>query len=77
MAPALQGEGEQHPAALLLDHAQRRLELLAAVAAQRVEHVAGQALGVHADQRVLLPGHLTLDQCDGAWCPPGSGSPRR
>ena len=49
---ALLGEVEQHAAALALDHRQRRLELLAAVAAQRVEDVAGQALGVHADEHV-------------------------
>ena len=45
-------EVEQHALALGLDHRQRRLELLAAVAAQRVEDVAGQALGVHAHEHV-------------------------
>src|SRR3712207_8117140 len=38
-AAALLREVEQHAAALALDHRQRALELLAAVAAQRVEHV--------------------------------------
>ena len=38
-----------------LDPRERHLELLAAVAAQRVEDVAGQALGVDADEHVLLP----------------------
>ena len=51
---ALLGEVEQHAAALALDHRQRRLELLAAVAAQRVEDVAGQALGVHAHEHVVV-----------------------
>ena len=50
---ALLGEVEQDAAALVLDHRERRLELLAAVAAQRVEDVAGQALGVHADEHVV------------------------
>ena len=52
MPAALLGEVEQHAPALALDHRQRRLELLAAVAAQRVEDVAGQALGVHAHEHV-------------------------
>ena len=52
-AAALLREVEQHAAALLLDHRERRLELLAAVAAQRVEDVAGEALGVHAHEHVL------------------------
>ena len=50
---ALLGEVEQDAGALALDHRQRGLELLAAVAAQRVEDVAGQALGVHADEHVV------------------------
>ena len=50
---ALLAEVQQHAATLALDHRQRRLELLAAIAAQRVEHVAGQALGVHTDEHVL------------------------
>ena len=62
-APLL-GEVEQHAAALLLDHRQRRLELLAAVAAQRVEDVAGQALRVHADEHVLGAVDLALDHRD-------------
>ena len=48
----------------LLDHRQRRLELLAAVAAQRVEDVAGEALGVDPDQDVLGAGHVALDHRD-------------
>ena len=53
-AAALLREVEQDALALLLDAQQRVLELLAAVAAQRVEHVAGQALRVHAHQHVVL-----------------------
>ena len=53
-AAALLGEVEQHAAALLLDAQQRVLELLAAVAAQRVEDVAGEALRVHAHEHVVL-----------------------
>ena len=62
-APLL-GEVEQHAAAGLLDHRQRRLELLAAVAAQRVEDVAGEALGVHAHEHVVRAGDLALDERD-------------
>ena len=43
---------------------QRELELLAAVAAERVEDVAGEALGVDADEHVLLAGDLALDERD-------------
>ena len=43
-------EIEQDAAALLVDHRERRLHLLAAVAAQRVEDVARQALGVDAHE---------------------------
>ena len=48
----------------LLDHRHRRLELLAAVAAKRVEDVAGQALGVDADEHVLGAGDVALDHRD-------------
>ena len=60
-AAALLGEVEQHAAALVLDARERVLELLAAVAAQRVEHVAGEALGVHAHEHVVLAVDLALD----------------
>src|SRR5205807_2398592 len=39
---ALLGQVEQHPQTFPFNHRQRRLELFAAVTAQRVEHVAGQ-----------------------------------
>ena len=51
-APLL-GEVEEDAAALALDHRQRRVELLAAVAAHAVEDVAGEALAVDADEHVL------------------------
>ena len=52
---SLLGEVEQHARALLLDPPQRPLELLAAVAALRVEDVAGEALRVDAHEHVLAP----------------------
>ena len=64
---ALLGEVEQHAAALALDLRQRRLELLAAVAAQRVEDVAGQALGVHAHEHVVAR-PPTSPLTSATWC---------
>ncbi len=64
MPAPLLGEVDEHAAALALDHRQRRLELLAAVAAQRVEDVAGQALGVHAHEDVRLARDVALDHGD-------------
>ena len=61
-AAALLGQVEQHAGALALDHRQRRLELLAAVAAQRVEDVAGQALRVDAHEDVGRARDVALDQ---------------
>ena len=55
---------EEDAAALLLDPAERQLELLAAVAAERVEDVAGEALGVDAHEHVLLAGDLALHERD-------------
>ena len=46
-AAALLAHIEQYAAALLLDLLHCSGKLLAAVAAARAEHVAGQALGVH------------------------------
>src|ERR671937_1770884 len=46
------------------DLRQRLLELLAAVAAQRVEHVAGEALGMDAHEHVLGSVDLALDERD-------------
>ena len=63
-AAPLLAEVEQHAPALGLDHRQRRLELLAAVAAQRVEDIAGEALGVHAHEHVLRSLDVALDERD-------------
>ena len=51
-------------APLGLDAGERLLELLAAVAEQRVEDVAGQALGVHADEDVLGALDVALHERD-------------
>ncbi len=53
----------QQPAAFFGDQVQRQLQLRPAIAPQTVEHVAGQALRVDADQRRLAPrGHLAHPQ---------------
>ena len=43
---------------------EREVELQAAVAAHRAEHVAGEALGVHADEHVLLARDLAAHERD-------------
>ena len=58
------GHVQEDAGALRLDARQRELELLAAVAAERVEDVAGQALRVHADEHVLGALDVALDQRD-------------
>ena len=64
-APALVPADVEHDAAPLLgDGGQRGLQLGAAVAAQRPEDVAGEALGVHADQHVLAVADLAVDEGD-------------
>ena len=63
-APALLRHVEEDAALLGGDARERQLELLAAVAAERVEDVAGQALGVDADEHVLLALDLALDERD-------------
>ena len=63
-AAALLRHVEQDAALLALDLRQRVLELLAAVAAQRVEDVAGQALGVDADEHVLGAVDVALHERD-------------
>ena len=62
-APLL-GEVEEDAPALLLDHRERRRELLAAVAAHAVEDVAGEALAVDADEDLLGAVDLALDHRD-------------
>ncbi len=53
---------QQHAAARRGDLLQRRVELRAAVAAGRVEHVAGQALRVHAHQHVFAVADVAAHQ---------------
>ena len=48
--------------ALGRDLLERLVELQPAVAAQRPEHVAGQALRVHAHEHVRLPRHLAAHE---------------
>ena len=48
--------------ALVGDLLQREVELQAAVAAHRAEHVAGEALGVHAHEHVLLARDLAAHE---------------
>src|SRR5579864_7495963 len=54
----------QHAGALFGDHRKRHLELLPAIAAQRREDVAGEALGMNADQRRGRE-HVSHHQGDG------------
>ena len=63
-AAALLRHVEEHAAALVGDRVQRRVELLAAVAAQRVEDVAGQAFGVDADEHVVGAVDVASDERD-------------
>src|SRR6266508_2804003 len=49
---------------LVADPRERLLELLAAVAAERVEDVSGQTLGVDADEDILLALDVALDERD-------------
>src|SRR6185436_20758908 len=53
---------EEDTARLGRDALERELELVAAIAAERVEDVAGQALGVNADEHVLLAVDVALDE---------------
>ena len=61
-AAALLIEVEQHPAPFLGDPLHRRVELRPAVAARRVEDVAGQAAGMDPDQHVGAVADLAADQ---------------
>ena len=62
--PALLREIEQYSLPLVLDPRERVLELLPAVAAPRMEDVAGEAFGVDADEHVVLAVHVALDERD-------------
>ena len=55
---------DDHAAALGGDQVERALQLLAAVAAARAEHVAGQALRVHAHERGVVATELTEHERD-------------
>jgi hypothetical protein len=55
---------EHHAAALGGHRPQSRPQLPAAVAAQRTEHVAGQALGVDTDQHILAVAEVAADEGD-------------
>src|SRR6185437_5562433 len=61
---ALLAHVEEDAAALARDLRERLLELLAAVAAQRVEDVAREALGVDADEHVLGALDVARDEGD-------------
>src|SRR6266540_798980 len=63
-APALLRHVEEYAALLGADPRERLLELLAAVAAERVEDVSGQTLGVDADEDILLALDVALDERD-------------
>src|SRR4051812_30945934 len=53
---------DDDPAARGRDGGHRIVELGAAVAPARAEHVAGQALAVHADEQRVLPAWIALDE---------------
>src|SRR5437899_793672 len=55
---------EEYPATLLRDAGQRGVQLVGAVAAIRVEHVAGKALGVDANEDRLAARHGAHRQRD-------------
>ena len=62
-APALVPADVEHDAAALpADRLDRGVELRSAVAAQRAEDVAGEALGVHADEHVLTVAEVAGDE---------------
>jgi hypothetical protein len=63
-APLLVEQVEEHAALFAADHLHRPLQLLAAVAAQRAEGVAGQALRMDAHQDRLLAAQVALGQGD-------------
>src|SRR5262245_1952163 len=63
-APALLGHVQKHAVVLPADLSERLLELLAAVAAERVEDVAGQAFRVGAHEHALLAGGVAAHERD-------------
>ena len=63
-AAALLGQVDQGADALVADHLQGHVELVAAVAPERVEQVAGEARGVQPDQRGLDRLEVAHDEGD-------------
>ena len=63
-APALLAQVEHRPGAGARDGRHGRVELLLAVALERPEHLAREALGVHAHEGVLAPGEVAAHQGD-------------
>ena len=61
-APLVAAEVHDDAPALGGDPLERAVELHAAVAAHRAEHVAGEALGVHADEHVVGAGDLAAHE---------------
>ena len=58
-APFVTAQVHDTPVPSVGDQPHRRVELEAAVATHRTEHVSSEALGVHPDQHVLLARDLT------------------
>src|SRR5699024_986039 len=63
-APLLVAKVDDDAVSFVLDGVHGGVELLAAVAAQRAEDIAGETLGVHADRDVLLAGDVPVDESD-------------
>ena len=63
-APPFLIEIDDHAAALGRDEVHRRIELPAAVTAQRLEDIAGETIRVDANQRVLAVSDLAVDERD-------------
>ena len=53
-------EVQQHATSLVLDHLHGVMQLVAAVAAQRAQHIGGQATGMHPHQNGISPLHTPL-----------------
>ena len=72
-APPLLRQVDQGADPLVADHRQGHVELVAAVAAQRVEQVAGEARRVEPDQRGLDRLEVAHDERRSARCPARAG----
>src|SRR5207249_10600831 len=60
-APPLLPEVEQEPLLHRRQRNQRRLQLVAAIAAEGSHHVAGEALRMETDRKVRRSHHLAMD----------------